>query len=48
MADGGIHVKVAQERLGHSSTAMSLHYTHTTPAQHEQAALAVEQALQSA
>jgi integrase len=43
LARAGVPVKVAQERLGHSSSALTLRvYTHVLAGQHEEAARAVE------
>lgn len=46
LARAGVPVKVAQERLGHSTPALTLRiYTHTLAGQHEEAARAVEERL---
>ncbi len=43
LARAGVPVKVAQERLGHSTPTLTLRiYTHTLAGQHEEAARAVE------
>ncbi len=42
----GIHPKIVQERLGHSTIAVTLDtYSHVTPGLQEAAALAFEQEL---
>ncbi|HLJ68062.1 MAG TPA: tyrosine-type recombinase/integrase [Chloroflexota bacterium] len=45
---GGVSLKVAMERHGHTSESQSFHYTHTSPDQHQQAALRVQDLLQGA
>ncbi len=46
---GGIHPKVAQERLGHSSIAITLDlYSHVLPGMQDEAAQRVDQALRAA
>lgn len=45
----GIHPKLVQERLGHSSIALTLDtYSHVTPGLHEKAALAFDDAMTQA
>jgi integrase len=47
MLKQGVHPKIVQERLGHSSIAMTLDtYSHVTPGLQEAAALRFEEALQ--
>jgi integrase len=45
----GVHAKVAQERLGHSSVAVTLDlYSHVTKTMQEEAAGKLDKAFQSA
>ncbi len=45
----GVHPKIAQERLGHSTIAVTLDlYSHVMPGMQEDAAMRVDKALKSA
>jgi len=46
MLAAGVHPKVVQERLGHSSIKITLDlYSHVTPTMQKEAALAMESVL---
>ena len=49
MLASGVHPKIAQERLGHSSIAITLDlYSHVLPGMQEDAAAKVDAALRAA
>jgi integrase len=49
MLKSGVHPKIAQERLGHSSIAITLDlYSHVMPGMQDEAAQKVDQALRAA